>query len=208
MHSKSETTSLFSSPSPGLIVASRCFILGEVCAVVEADCCMTGCISSERLQADVAAGVAHVICYPLPLGHQKDYTQKGECPVYSFPPLTAMALLRLVSRLSVPNAIQSMVRRNRSALASTSLSQVLVNVPETRVTEIGNGVRVATENSGLPTCTVGIWIDAGSRYENPKNNGVAHFLEHMAFKGTSKRSQMDLGMCPPSSGSCVVLSDS
>ena len=116
-----------------------------------------------------------------------------------------MALLRLVSRLNVPNAVRSMVRRNRSSLASASLNQVLVNVPETRVTEIGNGVRVATENSGLPTCTVGIWIDAGSRYENPHNNGVAHFLEHMAFKGTSKRSQMDLGMCPPSSGGRVVF---
>jgi predicted Zn-dependent peptidase len=29
---------------------------------------------------------------------------------------------------------------------------------------------------------VGLWIDAGSRFENDKNNGVAHFLEHMAFK--------------------------
>ena len=29
---------------------------------------------------------------------------------------------------------------------------------------------------------VGLWIDAGSRYENEANNGVAHFLEHMAFK--------------------------
>lgn len=29
---------------------------------------------------------------------------------------------------------------------------------------------------------VGVWIDAGSRFENDKNNGVAHFLEHMAFK--------------------------
>ena len=29
---------------------------------------------------------------------------------------------------------------------------------------------------------VGLWIDAGSRYENAENNGVAHFLEHMAFK--------------------------
>jgi processing peptidase subunit beta len=37
-----------------------------------------------------------------------------------------------------------------------------------------------------------VWIDAGSRYENEKNNGAAHFLEHMAFKGTTKRSQMDL----------------
>jgi predicted Zn-dependent peptidase len=29
---------------------------------------------------------------------------------------------------------------------------------------------------------VGVWIDAGSRYETERNNGAAHFLEHMAFK--------------------------
>jgi hypothetical protein len=51
---------------------------------------------------------------------------------------------------------------------------------------------VATEDSGIPTATVGVWIDAGSRFENEQNNGVAHFLEHMAFKGTAKRSQTDL----------------
>ena len=32
------------------------------------------------------------------------------------------------------------------------------------------------------TATVGVWIDAGSRYETDENNGAAHFLEHMAFK--------------------------
>lgn len=53
-------------------------------------------------------------------------------------------------------------------------------------------MRVATEDSGAATATVGLWIDAGSRYETDKNNGVAHFLEHMAFKGTAKRSQTDL----------------
>lgn len=37
------------------------------------------------------------------------------------------------------------------------------------------------------TATVGVWIDAGSRYENAANNGTAHFLEHMAFKGTKVR---------------------
>jgi len=68
----------------------------------------------------------------------------------------------------------------------------LYNVPETKVTILPNGMKVASENSGLSTCTVGLWIDAGSRFENEKNNGVAHFLEHMAFKGTKKRSQMDL----------------
>lgn len=58
----------------------------------------------------------------------------------------------------------------------------LWNVPETEVTTLSNGLRVATENTGNPTCTVGLWIDAGSRYETEKTNGVAHFLEHMIFK--------------------------
>ncbi|MGH0127861.1 UNVERIFIED_CONTAM: hypothetical protein FKN15_032530 [Acipenser sinensis] len=76
--------------------------------------------------------------------------------------------------------------------ASQAASQVVLNVPETKVTPLENGLRVASEDSGLSTCTVGLWIDAGSRYENEKNNGTAHFLEHMAFKGTKKRSQLDL----------------
>lgn len=59
-------------------------------------------------------------------------------------------------------------------------------------TTLDNGLRVATEDSGAATATVGLWIDAGSRYETAQNNGVAHFLEHMAFKGTAKRSQTDL----------------
>lgn len=67
-----------------------------------------------------------------------------------------------------------------------------MNVPPTQVTQLDNGLRVASEDSGAATATVGLWIDAGSRYENDKNNGVAHFLEHMAFKGTAKRSQTDL----------------
>ncbi|KAL5989083.1 hypothetical protein ACLOJK_027185 [Asimina triloba] len=38
------------------------------------------------------------------------------------------------------------------------------------------------------TATVGIWIDAGSRYESDETNDTAHFLEHMSLKGTEKRS--------------------
>lgn len=50
------------------------------------------------------------------------------------------------------------------------------------MTTLDNGIRVASEDSGAATATVGLWIDAGSRYETEHNNGVAHFLEHMAFK--------------------------
>lgn len=53
----------------------------------------------------------------------------------------------------------------------------------TKVTTLANGMRVATEQlDGAQTATIGVWIDAGSRYEDQRTNGVAHFLEHMAFK--------------------------
>ncbi|KAK0154425.1 Mitochondrial-processing peptidase subunit beta [Merluccius polli] len=83
-------------------------------------------------------------------------------------------------------------QRPLAAAAGPAAQHVLLNVPETKVTTLQNGLRVASEDSGLSTCTVGLWIDAGSRYENERNNGTAHFLEHMAFKGTRKRSQLDL----------------
>ena len=57
--------------------------------------------------------------------------------------------------------------------------------PMPQVTSLPNGLRVASETTPFAeTATVGVWIDAGSRYETAKNNGAAHFLEHMAFKGT------------------------
>jgi len=80
----------------------------------------------------------------------------------------------------------------RPMSSATSFKQCLLNTPPTQVTVIENGMRVASEDSGAPTSTVGLWIDTGSRYETAQNNGVAHFLEHMAFKGTSKRSQTGL----------------
>lgn len=68
-----------------------------------------------------------------------------------------------------------------------------VAYPKTQTTTLKNGLTVATESSPLAqTATVGVWIDAGSRAEHEANNGTAHFLEHVAFKGTNKRSQTQL----------------
>ncbi|KAL7302269.1 mitochondrial-processing peptidase subunit beta [Trichogramma pretiosum] len=78
------------------------------------------------------------------------------------------------------------------ATAASPLQQALINQPPTCTTTLDNGMRVASEDSGAATATVGLWIDAGSRWESDENNGVAHFMEHMAFKGTAKRSQTDL----------------
>ena len=65
--------------------------------------------------------------------------------------------------------------------------QSLSNIPETKITKLSNGFTIASEATTNQTATVGIWIDAGSRFEHEGNNGVAHFLEHMAFKGTKYR---------------------
>ncbi|KAH9364272.1 hypothetical protein HPB48_007001 [Haemaphysalis longicornis] len=70
-------------------------------------------------------------------------------------------------------AKKSPAARRAHQLASTRLSQALLNVPETVVTTLDNGLRVATEDAGNPTCTVGVWIDCRQ-------------------PGTAKRSQMDL----------------
>lgn len=88
---------------------------------------------------------------------------------------------------------------NKSVLtkASQRLTRSLathVNLsPRTEVSTLPNGLTVATEaHPHAQTATVGVWIDAGSRAETDATNGTAHFLEHMAFKGTNRRSQHDL----------------
>ncbi|CCC69287.1 hypothetical protein NCAS_0C02970 [Naumovozyma castellii] len=64
------------------------------------------------------------------------------------------------------------------------------SIPTTRTSILPNGLTVATELiPNTSSATVGIFVDAGSRAENVKNNGTAHFLEHLAFKGTQNRSQ-------------------
>src|SRR5688572_18936075 len=61
-------------------------------------------------------------------------------------------------------------------------------------TVLKNGLRVVTvPMPSFESATVLVMVGAGSRYENKKNNGISHFLEHMAFKGTEKRpSAMDI----------------
>ncbi len=56
-----------------------------------------------------------------------------------------------------------------------------------------NGVRVVTEAMpGLESATIGLWVEAGGRHERADENGIAHFLEHMAFKGTERRSALQI----------------
>ena len=62
-----------------------------------------------------------------------------------------------------------------------------------RLERFPNGFTVATENiPEFKTVSMGVWIKAGCRHENENENGMAHFLEHMAFKGTNTRSALNI----------------
>ncbi|MDP6515578.1 MAG: pitrilysin family protein [Alphaproteobacteria bacterium] len=65
--------------------------------------------------------------------------------------------------------------------------------PGPRITTLANGLRVITEDMpAFETASVGMWVDAGARSETSSLNGISHLLEHMAFKGTERRSARDI----------------
>ena len=62
-----------------------------------------------------------------------------------------------------------------------------------RKSTLPNGVRVVTETIPyVKSVTLGVWFGTGSRSEQDKNHGVSHFIEHLMFKGTEKRSARDI----------------
>src|SRR5476649_2114497 len=57
------------------------------------------------------------------------------------------------------------------------------------ISKLSNGLTVVSDPmTGLESAAVGIWVNTGSRNEDPRQMGISHMLEHMAFKGTSRRS--------------------
>jgi len=62
-----------------------------------------------------------------------------------------------------------------------------------QVTRLPSGLTVASDAMpGTATVSLGAWVGAGTRHETPEVNGIAHLLEHMAFKGTERRSARDI----------------
>src|SRR5690348_17758182 len=62
-----------------------------------------------------------------------------------------------------------------------------------QVTKLANGMCVVTDRmESVETVSLGVWVDVGTRHEPAEVNGVAHLLEHMAFKGTDRRSALDI----------------
>ena len=59
----------------------------------------------------------------------------------------------------------------------------------TEITTLANGLRVVSHHMPhLETLSLGVWVATGARHEKASEHGISHFLEHMAFKGTARRS--------------------
>lgn len=62
-----------------------------------------------------------------------------------------------------------------------------------RETRLASGLRVVSDPMAtVESASLGVWVDAGTRHEPPEVNGISHLLEHMAFKGTERRSARDI----------------
>jgi predicted Zn-dependent peptidase len=69
----------------------------------------------------------------------------------------------------------------------------LPSVSKYQKTVLPSGLRVVTERiPGVRSASLGIWVTVGSRHESASENGISHFIEHMAFKGTRTRSAFDI----------------
>ncbi|MFH1709513.1 MAG: pitrilysin family protein [bacterium] len=68
-----------------------------------------------------------------------------------------------------------------------------MTIPEHKITTLKNGVKLLTETmEDVRSVAMGIFVGAGSGLEKPPIAGISHFIEHMAFKGTKKRSAFDI----------------
>jgi len=68
-------------------------------------------------------------------------------------------------------------------------------------TTLNNGIRVVTEKiSPFRSISIGLWVNVGSRDEEPKESGLSHFIEHMVFKGTKKRTAKEIAQSLESLG--------
>lgn len=58
---------------------------------------------------------------------------------------------------------------------------------------LGNGIRIVTKRMpNARSVTMGVWVNVGARDERPEEGGLSHFIEHMIFKGTEKRSALQI----------------
>ncbi|XP_065193646.1 cytochrome b-c1 complex subunit 2, mitochondrial-like [Sycon ciliatum] len=114
-------------------------------------------------------------------------------------------MLRTSSRLSQAARFVSACRHASTSDAAFRLIDPLPNTAqvgqvapptERKLSEFNNGIYVAATTSNSPLCTVNIVVKAGSRYELPGEEGLAHFMRRLAYKSTDKHTAIYMTCLP------------
>ncbi|KAG0090357.1 Mitochondrial-processing peptidase subunit alpha [Podila epicladia] len=119
----------------------------------------------------------------------------------------------LVSRMNKhQQASQTEIKTPEPAFTKSSSSSSSSPSPAgdsaSRVTQLPNGIRVATEDSQGHFASLGVYVDAGSRYEDDTTRGVSHILDRLAFKSTASRTSEKMMSDLEAAGGNVMCSSS
>jgi predicted Zn-dependent peptidase len=97
------------------------------------------------------------------------------------------------SRTTAPGARHSRAPGAREQATGSTRTLLVEDGARVKRTVLPGGLRVVTENiPGVRSAAFGIWVGVGSRDETPAQAGAAHYLEHLLFKGTPRRSALDI----------------
>ncbi|CAD6567324.1 MAG: hypothetical protein ASARMPREDX12_000213 [Alectoria sarmentosa] len=106
------------------------------------------------------------------------------------PPSSSRALIRLSTRTLGPALKWPPISRRRFATIVDQAPKDPIEFDQ--ISTLPNGVRVATEALPGPFSGVGVYVDAGSRYENEELQGVSHIIDRLAFKSTGSRTSDEM----------------
>ncbi|KAG0258416.1 Mitochondrial-processing peptidase subunit alpha [Actinomortierella ambigua] len=123
-------------------------------------------------------------------------------------PLAQPLVSRMNKHQQATAQSESLQTPDHTIAKSPSTSTAGARNSETKVTQLPNGVRVATENSGGHFASLGVYVDAGSRYEDDFTRGVSHILDRLAFKSTKNRSSEKMMADLEAAGGNVMCSSS
>ncbi|KAG6877384.1 hypothetical protein C0992_010156 [Termitomyces sp. T32_za158] len=94
----------------------------------------------------------------------------------------------------------------RKGRASLKRSLSTARLPHVQITTLPNRLRVVTDSTSGHFSSVGLFVDAGSRYETPETAGVSHFIDRMAFKSTTTRSEEAMASAVQAMGGQIFCS--
>ena len=90
---------------------------------------------------------------------------------------------------------------NQGSAVTNSIAGSVLEAGQIKKTSLPNGVHIVTESMPhVRSVAVGVWVGSGSRREQPEQNGLCHFIEHMLFKGTTTRSAEEIARSVDSIG--------